>query len=224
VFPDGGGVPDDVHRPVGVADGDQLGQLSGVRDLPGVPRPPQPGQHRQAHRVGQKRQLHHDPGHDPAVTETDGFRTLRGAVVMPRHPEYLLPRPLEQRVVDGDRERGFRGEESSHDQIGQGQPECVTRPAGVGEQPVCAAVMPYPIQPDADEHPAHRAAAGLRDQTDHQPDEGVECGRGEARAELGQQTGQRARCGREASTDHSHKPREFIAILRFAYRDREKCP
>jgi len=54
-FPDVGGVPDDVHDPVGVAGGDQLGQLSGVRDLPGVPGSPQPGQHRQAHRARQKR-------------------------------------------------------------------------------------------------------------------------------------------------------------------------
>ena len=36
-FPDVGGVPDHVHRPVRVAGGDQLGQHSGVGDLPGVP-------------------------------------------------------------------------------------------------------------------------------------------------------------------------------------------
>jgi hypothetical protein len=94
-----------VHDPVGVAGGDQLGQLSGVRDLPGVPGSPQPGQHRQAHRAGQKRQLHDDAGHDPAVAEADGFRALRRPVVMPRHTEYFLSRPLDQRVVDRDRQR-----------------------------------------------------------------------------------------------------------------------
>ena len=39
-FPDVGGVPDDVHGPVGIPGGDQLGQLSGVRDLPGLPGSP----------------------------------------------------------------------------------------------------------------------------------------------------------------------------------------
>ena len=36
------GAADHVHRPLGVAGGDQLGQLSGVRDLSGLPGPPQP--------------------------------------------------------------------------------------------------------------------------------------------------------------------------------------
>jgi hypothetical protein len=34
-----------------------------------------------------------------------GLKALRGAVVMPRHPEDLLPGTLEQRVVDRDRQR-----------------------------------------------------------------------------------------------------------------------
>src|SRR6187399_535097 len=55
--------------------------------------------------------------------------------------------------------------------------------------------MPHLIQPGAGEHSTHRSAAGLRDQTDHQSDEGLEGGGGEARAERGQQTGQRARGG-----------------------------
>ena len=54
-FSDVGGVTDDMHVPIGVAGGDQLGQLAGVRDLPGLPGPPQPRQHRQAHRARQKR-------------------------------------------------------------------------------------------------------------------------------------------------------------------------
>ena len=74
-------------------------------------------------------------------------------------------------------------------------PSASARPAGVGEQSVGAAVMPHLLQPSAGEHPTHRSAAGLRDQTNHQPDEGLECGSGEERAKLGQQTGQRARGG-----------------------------
>src|SRR5215207_7969660 len=54
--------------------------------------------------------------------------------------------------------------------------------------------MPHLIQPGAGEHSTHRSAAGLRNQANNQSDEGLECGGGEARAEHGQQTGQRARC------------------------------
>src|SRR3954453_3162044 len=53
--------------------------------------------------------------------------------------------------------------------------------------------MPHLLQPGAGEHSTHRTAAGLRDQTNNQSDEGLEGGGGEAWAELGQQTGQRAR-------------------------------
>ena len=37
MFPDVGGITDHVHRAVGVAGGNQLGQLAGIRDLPRVP-------------------------------------------------------------------------------------------------------------------------------------------------------------------------------------------
>jgi hypothetical protein len=119
---------------------------------------------------------------------------------MPRRPEDFLPGPLEQRVVDGDRERGSRREQSGHDQIGQGQSERVTRPAGGGEQSVGAAVLPHLIQPGTGEHSTHRAAPSLRNQADNQPDEGLECRSGKARAKLGQQTGQRAELPPERRT------------------------
>jgi hypothetical protein len=50
--------------------------------------------------------------------------------------------------------------------------------------------MPHLLQPGTGEHPTHRSAAGLCDQTDNQSDEGLECGGGKARPELGQKTGQ----------------------------------
>jgi hypothetical protein len=34
-----------------------------------------------------------------------GLKALRRPVVMPRHTEYFLSRPLDQRVVDRDRQR-----------------------------------------------------------------------------------------------------------------------
>ena len=128
-----GGIADHVHRAVGVPGGDQLGQPSGVRDLPGVPGPPQPSQHRQAHRARQKRQLHDDAGHDPAVAEPDGFRALRRPVVMPRCTEDFLAGTFEQRVVNREGHRGSCRKQLGHDQIGQGQSNCITRPAGHGE-------------------------------------------------------------------------------------------
>ena len=120
---------------------------------------------------------------------------LRGAVVMPRRPEDFLPRTLEQRVVHSDRERRACREQSGHDQIGQGQSERVTRPSGVAEHSVRAAVMPDLIQPCAGKHSAYRSAPGLRDQTNEQADECRECGCGKARPEHGQEVGQRARYG-----------------------------
>jgi hypothetical protein len=55
--------------------------------------------------------------------------------------------------------------------------------------------MPDLIQPGTDEHSTHRSVPSLRDQTNHQPDESMECWRGKARPEHGKETGQRARCG-----------------------------
>src|SRR4051812_34574599 len=55
--------------------------------------------------------------------------------------------------------------------------------------------MPHLIQPSAGEHSTHRSAAGLRDQTNNQPDEGLERGSGKTRPEHGKETGQRAWCG-----------------------------
>src|SRR6476620_12144903 len=55
--------------------------------------------------------------------------------------------------------------------------------------------MPYLIQPGAGDHSAYRSAPGRRDQTNKQADESGECRCGKARAEHGQEVGQRARYG-----------------------------
>src|SRR5881394_1285217 len=55
--------------------------------------------------------------------------------------------------------------------------------------------MPHLVKPCAGEHSTHRSAAGLRDQTDNQPDKSRECRSGKARPEHGQETGQRGRYG-----------------------------
>ena len=70
--------------------------------------------------------------------------------------------------------------------------------------------MPHLIQPGAGEHSTHRSAAGLRDQTNNQSDEGLECGCGEARAGTrpADRPASAGRWGREASTDHSHEDGE----------------
>ena len=114
---------------------------------------------------------------------------------MPRHPEYLLPGTLEQRVVDRDGQRRSDRQEVGHDQIGQRQSHRVARPAGHGEESVRAAVMPELLQAGAGEHPAHRSAASLTDQTNDQADERAEGRSGKAGPEHGHEIGQRARYG-----------------------------
>jgi hypothetical protein len=55
---------------------------------------PQPGQHRQAYRPGQERQLHDDSGDHPAITEPDRLGSVRGAVVRHATPNTLSPERL----------------------------------------------------------------------------------------------------------------------------------
>jgi len=69
---------------------EQLAALAG--DL-GVllPRAPQPGHHRKAHRPGQERQLEDDADHDEAGPAPDRLEALGRAVVLPGRGEHLLP-------------------------------------------------------------------------------------------------------------------------------------
>src|SRR6187551_3042864 len=55
--------------------------------------------------------------------------------------------------------------------------------------------MPHLIQPGTGQHSTHRSTAGLRDQTNEQANECWECRGGKARAEHGQEGGQRGRYG-----------------------------
>jgi hypothetical protein len=55
VVTDVGGIADGVHDAVGMVGGDGFDHLACEGDLSGVAWPPQPGQHRQAHRSGQER-------------------------------------------------------------------------------------------------------------------------------------------------------------------------
>jgi hypothetical protein len=152
-------------------------------------------------------------------------------LLLPGRSEDFLPGAFEQSVVDGDGERGARREESGDDQIGQCQSERVTRPAGVGEQSMRAAVMPHLIQPGAGQHSTHRSAAGLSDQADNQPDEGLECRGGKARPEHGQEPGRRARCGgpgrhRRITLTRTVNERSMLSPSRFKIQNRSSpaCP
>jgi hypothetical protein len=191
VLPDVCGVPDHVDCPVRIACRDEFGQLTGIRDLPGAPGTPEPGQDRQAYRPGAERQVHDDPGDDPAVAEPDRLGTLRRAVVMPGRGVHLLPRAFEQGVVDYDDDRHLCGHQQRHDQIGHRQAGLVGTPACSGEEPVRPGVVPGVFEPCAQQHPADCAPAGLRDQTDHQAAERAVARSGETGAESGQQNGQR---------------------------------
>jgi hypothetical protein len=124
-----------------------------------------------------------------------GLPALRRTVVMPRHPEYLLTGSLEQRVVDRDGQRRSGRQEMGHDDVSQRQSHGVARPAGHGEESVRAAVMPELLQADSGEHPAHRSAASLTDQTNNKTDERAESRSGKTRPEHSKEVGQRARYG-----------------------------
>jgi hypothetical protein len=52
---------------------------------------------------------------------------------MPRPAEDFLAGTFEQGVVNREGHRGSGREQLGHDQIGQGQSDCITRPAGHGE-------------------------------------------------------------------------------------------
>ncbi|MDT0548649.1 hypothetical protein RND15_39095 [Streptomyces sp. DSM 41529] len=83
-------------------------------------------------------------------------------------PNTFLPRPFEQGVIDRDLQWCTVREKACHDQTCQGEADLVGRPAGGGEQAVTPGVVPRPLQPRAQQHPAHRVAARLRDQPGQQ--------------------------------------------------------
>jgi hypothetical protein len=135
----------------------------------------------------------------PAMTqqlgEPDRFWALRRTVMMPRHAEHLLSGTLEQRVVDRDRQRRSGRQEVGHDKVGQRSSHRVDRPAGDGEEAVRAAMVPELLQAGPGEHPAHRSAASLTDQTNNKTEERAEGWSGKTGPERSKEIGQRARYG-----------------------------
>ena len=87
-----GGVGHDVQACGAVQAASSLTIDAAMLDLgrPGLG-PPQPGDHRQAHRPGEKRQLNDDPDHHEAGPRPDRLVPGRGAVVLPGRAEHLLP-------------------------------------------------------------------------------------------------------------------------------------
>lgn len=112
--------------------------------------------------------------------------------MMPGRAEHLAACALEQAVVDDQQDRGVRGEQPLHDHVGQDQAELVSRPAGLGEEPIRAAVMPHPCQARAGPHPGHGALARLGERPDDQGGERAERRGGEAGPHAVQQVGKRA--------------------------------
>jgi hypothetical protein len=115
---------------------------------------------------------------------------LRRAVVVPGGAEHLLPRSLEERVIDHHRDRRVRRQQIRQHHIGQRQPDRIGTPPGRGEEPVRATVVPQTFQPGAQQHPAHRSPPCLRDQPDHQASEGAVTRSGETGTKVRQQDGQ----------------------------------
>ena len=146
------------------------------------------------HRAGQKRQLHHDAGHDPAVAEPRWLSGPRGAVVMPRHPEYLLPGRLNKVSSTAIVSAAPGGSSRATIRSVRANPSASPDQRALLNN-LCARLCCHTRSRPALVSIPHRSAAGLRDQTDNQPDESTEGRSGRARPEHGQETGQRARYG-----------------------------
>ncbi|MDT0550301.1 hypothetical protein RND15_47835 [Streptomyces sp. DSM 41529] len=125
MFADVSGIPDHVHGAVREVGRDPFGHFAGQGDLPGVPGTPQPGQHRQAHRPGQERHSHHDPGDHPAVAEAGRARAPGRADMQPGCTEDLPSAPFEQGVVHRDQERCIVRQDALDDPSGQGQADLI---------------------------------------------------------------------------------------------------
>ena len=117
---------------------------------------------------------------------------LRGAVVEPARRPHLLPRPVEQGVIDHDGQRPGLDEAVDGD-AGERQADLVGRPDRPREEPVRPVVRPQRRQPRAHEHPAHRAPPGRREHPDDERPERPERRRGETRPETLQQHRERNR-------------------------------
>ena len=187
-----GAVGDHVQVPAGQRGGQLADQPAGQGE-PGVldPLVHQGKAHRQGDRPVQKRQPHHDRRDHPVVAVTDGPLVTRRPVMEPGRGVHPWPAAVKQRVVDRDRHRLIIGDQRRDDQPGQHRRQFIDRPARVREEPVRAVMRPHPRQPGADQHPAHRAPSGLREEPGRQCAEHREARRGETAAELAQQSGQR---------------------------------
>ncbi len=80
---------------------------------------------------------------------------------MPEAPEHLTAAALGQRVVDRHDQRLSCGHQARDEQLREPQPELISRPARVAEEPVRAGVMPDLRQPAVRQHPAHGPLVGL---------------------------------------------------------------
>ena len=95
--------------------------------------PVQPQQQRQAHIAVGEGHRHDQPGDHETVPAADPVAALRGPIMLPRRAEHAAPVAVEQGVIHRHGQRLALGGERGHHQPGQGQPQRVGVPAGVGE-------------------------------------------------------------------------------------------
>ena len=132
-----GGIGDHVHPPVGERRGQQPDQLAGLGGL-GRARAGQvqPQQQRQAHIAVGEGHRHDQPGDHETVPAADPVAALRGPIMLPRRAEHAAPVAMEQGVIHRHGQRLAVGGGRGQHQPGQGQPQRVGVPAGVGEESV----------------------------------------------------------------------------------------
>jgi len=140
-----GGVAGDVDGAVGEERGQVVDHLQAqVGAGGGGLAAPQPGGHRQRHRLGEEGQADHDGGDHPGVAEPELVLAPAGTVVGPQCSEDLLADAVEQGVVDDDQDRRVRRQQGLDDRAGQAQAELVGIPGRLGEEGMRPAVRPQP--------------------------------------------------------------------------------
>src|SRR5664279_855712 len=106
-------------------------------------------------RAPAERQGDDDRQDDPAVAVADFLGAGGGSVVPPGRGEDFRSASSGEGFIDGEQDRVVGCEQQVDDQGGQDQADLVDVPAGAGEEPVGAGMVPHPGQARGGQHSAY---------------------------------------------------------------------
>jgi hypothetical protein len=109
----------------------------------------------QGDRAPAERQGDDDRQDDPAVAVADFLGAGGGSVVPPGRGEDFRSASSGEGFIDGEQDRVVGWEQQVDDQGGQDQADLVDVPAGAGEEPVGAGMVPHPGQARGGQHSAY---------------------------------------------------------------------